>query len=148
MVQLELNPDDATRADERADGARRALTLALASVLTVAAFSLAFVLGAAYFESRRHSAHEQRLARMLLQSPLIDQVEQGLRDDGSPLMAAPRDQAELRALVERLGGPRRDDILAKGRRWPLARVFRASDMLYFIFFDAAGTMRDYACVSA
>lgn len=148
MVHLDLGaqPDDPDAA--RPAGTRRALITALALLATVAAFALAFLLGAAYFQSRRYTAHDTRLQRMLAQSPQLDQVTEGLRDDGSPLLAAPRDEAELRALVGRFRGQKLDEILTKARRWPVTRVYRASDMLYVIYFDAGGTMRDYVCISA
>jgi hypothetical protein len=148
MVHLDLGaePEDAGAAPPR--GVRRALIAGLALLFTLAAFALAFLLGASYFQMRRYAAHGTRLQRMLAQSPQLDQVTEGLRDDGSPLVAAPRDEAELRALVARFRGQKLDEIVAKGRRWPVTRVYRATDMLYFIYFDAEGSMRDYVCISA
>lgn len=147
MVHLDLgaHPDDV--GSPRAGAGRRALIVALALLLTVGAFALAFLLGAAYFQARRYEAHETRLRRMLAQRPDLGQVTEGLRDDGSPLVAAPRDVSELRALVARHRGQKLDEIVAKRQSWPVTRVYRASDMLYFIYFDGDGTMRDFVCIS-
>lgn len=148
MVQLDLGAEPEDAAAERPGGTRRTIIVALALLASLAAFALAFLLGAGYFQMRRYAAHETRLQRMLAQSPHVDQVTEGLRDDGSPLVAAPRDEAELRALVMRFRGQKLAEILANGRRWPVTRVYRATDMLYVIYFDAEGTMRGYTCISA
>ena len=100
---------------------RRALVFALAGILTLAAFGLALLLGAAYFDVRRYAAHQGRLQRLVQQQPRLAQVEAGLRDDGSPLVQSPRGDAELQALAGRWPGPRGAEILEKGRRWPTTR---------------------------
>ncbi len=147
MTSLDLGPHVEPPAGSQA-GRRRAAILFAALFVTLAAFSLAFLLGAAYFDSRRFSAHVTRLQRMQAQAPTIEQVTAGLSDDGSPLLLAPRDEAELRAWIAGVDLARRDELLDQWRRFPLARVYRASDMFYVIFFDARGTMRAFACLSA
>lgn len=127
---------------------RRALVFALAGVLTLAAFVLALLLGSAYFDARRYAAHRGRLQRLVQQQPRIEQVEAGLRDDGSPLVQSPRGEAELKALARRWPGPRGTEILEKGRRWPATRVFHASDMMYVLYFDQDGVLRDFTCADA
>lgn len=148
MVHLDLGAEPEEASAERPGGTRRTVIVALALLGSLAAFGLAFLLGAGYFQVRRYAAHETRLQHMLAQSPRVDQVTAGLRDDGSPLLAAPRDEAELRALVARFRGQKLSEILANARRWPVTRVYRATDMIYVIYFDAAGTMRGYTCISA
>jgi hypothetical protein len=32
-------------------------------------------------------------------------------------------------------------------RYAETRVYESADMLYFVYFDAAGVMRDFTCVS-
>ncbi len=127
---------------------RRFLVFALAGLLTVAAFVLALLLGAAYFDARRYAAHQGRLQRLVQQQPRLAQVEAGLRDDGSPLVQSPRGDAELQALAGRWPGPRGAEILEKGRRWPTTRVFHASDMMYVLYFDQDGVLRDFTCADA
>lgn len=127
---------------------RRALVFALALLLTVAAFGLALLLGSAYFDARRFSAHQGRLQRLVQQQPRLEQVEAGLRDDGSPLVQSPRGEPELQALAARWPGPRGAEILAKGRRWPVTRVFHASDMMYVLYFDRDLVLRDFTCADA
>ena len=58
-------------------------------------------------------------------------------------------------IAERIGWTRSASVLrakvaqlrAKAARYPLLRVYRAADMLYFVYFDADGLMRDFTCVS-
>lgn len=140
-----LDPETAPRPSE--SPARRAAFLALALVLTGLLASLALVLGAWGFDYRRYSQHNGRLRRLLDQTPSLDQVVEGLRDDGSPLVASPEGEAALLAEAARRGGRRAAEVVEKGRRWPRTRVFVAGDMVYFVYFDETGRMRDFTCVS-
>jgi hypothetical protein len=126
---------------------KRAVIIAASLVVAVCLFLLAFLLGARYFNFRRHHVHETRLQRMLVKNPTLDQVTEGLRNEGSLLIEAPRDARELEPVVQRLGGEKKDEILEKGRSWETTRVFRAGDMLYFLFFDGNGVLRDFSFVS-
>jgi outer membrane lipopolysaccharide assembly protein LptE/RlpB len=126
---------------------RRALILGGSLLVTVALFAVAFVLGAQYFKLRRFATHETRLQRLLPQEPTIEQITVGLHDEGSTLVDAPEGDAALRKATARWGDQKREEILAKGRRWPTTRVFLAGDMVYFIFFDSQGVMKDFTCVS-
>jgi hypothetical protein len=109
--------------------------------------AVAFWLGAWAFAFRTQHQHEQRLRHMLEVHPTTAQVVEGLRNDGSPLIAAPGDFAGLEREAARYGRDKQPEILDKGRRWPLARFFLAGDMVYVIYFDQAGVMRDYTRVS-
>jgi len=122
----------------------------LASSLAASAmlFGIAFWLGAAYFQVRRVSTHATRLEHLLQNAPTLEQVTEGLRLEQSPLLAAPVGEAALRDAAARWGREKRSEVMAKGQRWPKTRVFRAGDMIYFLYFDAAGVLRDYLYVSA
>ncbi len=111
-------------------------------------FGIAFWLGAAYFEVRRVSTHATRLEHLLQKAPTVEQVTEGLRLEESPLLGAPVGEPALREAAERWGREKRAEVVAKGRRWPKTRVFRAGDMIYFLYFDEAGVLRDYLFVSA
>jgi hypothetical protein len=115
---------------------------------SLALFGFAFWMGAAYFQVRRVSTHATRLENLLKKSPTVDQVTEGLRREGSPLIALPIGPESLREAAARLGREKEAEVLAKGKRWSKTRVFRAGDMVYFLYFDEAGVMRDYSFVSA
>jgi hypothetical protein len=127
---------------------KRGWIFAGALLLTAMACAFAFWLGAWGFDFRRYSQHEGRLRRLVLQEPTRDRVERGLADEGSPLIEAPEGPAALEKLARSLGGRKAAEVLTKGRRWPTTRVFRAGDMLYFLYFDHDDVLRDYTCVSA
>jgi hypothetical protein len=116
----------------------------VAATALIAGF--AFFLGAWAFDTRQVLTHETRLQRLLARKPTLGQVVQGLEDEGSPLLASPVGDGELRAIATRHGSARVAEVVEKGRRWPTTRVFRAGEMVYFIYFDDAGVMRDYVRV--
>ena len=118
-----------------------------ALLVSVLACYLALWLGAWGFDYRRHSQHELRLRRLVQQEPTLDRVVRGLADDGSPLVASPDGLAALEKVAHELGGPKAEEVLAKGRRWPTTRVFAAGDMVYFLYFDRDDVLRDFAYVS-
>jgi hypothetical protein len=127
--------------------ARRAVILAVAAAVTALLAVLALLLGAWGFDFRRYSQHSGRLQRLLQHQPTLEQVVAALQDEGSPLLAAPDDEPSLRAQAARRGGDKATEVLARGRRWRHTRVFLAGDMVYFIYFDDAGVMRDFVCAS-
>ena len=108
---------------------------------------LALILGAWGFDFRRTSQHEGRLRRLVQQQPTLDRVVRGLADDGSPLIESPDGPAALEAVASRHGGAKAGEVRAKGRRWPTTRVFRAGDMIYFLYFDGDDVLRDYTWVT-
>jgi hypothetical protein len=133
--------------EEDQDRVKRLVVLAGSLGLTALFAYLAFFLGAWAFDTRRSIQHEGRLSRLLPQQPKLDQVVQGLADEGSPLIGSAESPAELERLAARWGGAKLNEVLEKGRRWPRTRVFLAGDMVYFIYFDANGVMRDFSFVS-
>jgi hypothetical protein len=123
------------------------IVVVLGSVgVTLALAFLAFWLGAWGFGFRRHSLHEGRLQRLLPLEPTLQQIVAGLAAEGAPLVASAEDARQLAPVASERGGAQRDLILAKGRRYKKVRVFLAGDMVYFIYFDSAGVMRDFVCV--
>jgi hypothetical protein len=125
----------------------RAAILTASVAITAGVAYLAFVLGAWGFNTRRYGQHEGRLRKLLLASPRLEQVVQAFEEEGSPLVAAPADPRELEKVAAELAGPQARVVVEKGARWPQTRVFAAGDMLYFIFFDEAGVMRDFVFVT-
>jgi len=121
--------------------------LAGALAVTIGALALAFWLGSASFDVRRYGQHNGRLAKVMLERPSADRLTRGLAAEGTPLLiTAVTAEDKDRAAVAR-GGARLAEIREKAPRHPELRVYQAGDMLYFIFFDAEGVMRDFTCVS-
>ena len=130
------------------DPRQRLIIVAGSVAVTALLVWLAFMLGSWAFETRRFTQHNLRLHNMLQKKPRLEQVVRGLEEAGIPQVAAPNTEAELSRLIPQGPGPHANAVLEKARRWPTVRVFRAEDMLYFLFFDAGGVMRDYALLSA
>lgn len=136
------------RDESDSGGAGNRIWIVAGSVVATALIAgFAFFLGAWAFDTRRFLTHETRLQNLVARKPTLGQVVQGLEDEGSPLLAAPVGDDELQAIAARHGRSRVADVVEKGRRWPTTRVFRAGDMVYFLYFDDAGVMRDYVCVA-
>ena len=126
----------------------RRLAIVLGSFLASSLMAyLAFLLGAWGFDTRRYSQHQRRLERLLAKQPRIEHVVRGLEDEGTRPIASPSGASELRRAAAEHGGARGAEVVEKGTRWPRTRVFVAADMIYFIYFDAEGVMRDFTCVS-
>jgi hypothetical protein len=125
----------------------RPLVIAGSVVVASLALYLAFWLGAWAFDVRRFTTHDTRLRRLVQQQPSMDRVTRGLQDEGSRLLAAPADEDERRRVVGERGKDRAPAILEKARRYPKTRVHVAGDMVYFLFYDEGGVLRDYVIVS-
>jgi hypothetical protein len=121
--------------------------LAGALVATLAILTLAFWLGSASFDVRRYRLHYQRLAKVMGEKPDSDRLTRGLEAEGTRLAATATSAPEKERLASDRGKARLAEIRDKAARYPELRVYEASDMLYFIYFDAAGVMSDFTCVS-
>ena len=133
-------------ADER-ERNKKLLVLAVTIGLALAAAGLvvALILGVYGYQIRRTTLHESRLQGVLDQEPTLYQVVEGLKEK-APLIAAPEGKEELAQWVSKWGDQKRDEILTKGRTWPIVRIFDAGDMFYFIYFDEQEIMRDFVYI--
>lgn len=125
----------------------RAAILVASMAITAGVAYLAFLLGAWGFDTRRYGQHDARLRKLLLASPRLDQVVQAFEAEGSPLVASASGPRELERVAAEHAAGKKAEVVGKGARWPEVRVFAAGDMVYFIFFDEAAVMRDFAFVS-
>jgi hypothetical protein len=126
---------------------KRLWILAGALAVTLATLTLAMLLGGTAFRYRTQAQHEARLWRVMDKQPTVESLTQGLLEEKATLIAAPATREEAERVITAHGGIKSQDIRGKASRYALMRVFRAGDMFYFIFFDAAAVMRDFACVS-
>ncbi len=115
--------------------------------MTLGALALALWLGAASFDARRYDQHRRRLARVMREQPTADRLTRGLEAEGSRLVATAATPEEKERLAEARGGPLAGEIRQKAARQLELRVYEAGDMLYFVYFDGDGVMRDFTCVS-
>lgn len=120
--------------------------LAGAFAATAATLALALALGTWGFDFRRYSQHEGRLKRVLQQEPTRARLTAGLAEEGTVVLASPTSPGEQEKTMAAHGGDRAAEIREKAGRWGHLTVYRASDMLYFVFFDDDQVMRDFTCV--
>jgi hypothetical protein len=118
-----------------------------AVVITLAALALAMLLGAASFDFRRYAQHQGRLEKVMREQPTADRLTRGLADEGTVLLTVAATGADLEREASARGGKKAAEVREKGARHAETRVYQTADMLYFIYFDADGVMRDFTCVS-
>ena len=118
-----------------------------AAAITLGALALAMLLGSASFDFRRYSQHQGRLQKVMREQPTADRLTRGFADEGTVLLAVATTRDELEREASTRGGRKAVEIREKGARHAETRVYRTADMLYFVYFVAAGVMRDFTCVS-
>jgi hypothetical protein len=122
--------------------------LGAAAFVTAALLAVALYMGDWAYGTRSSSLHERRLTRMLEEKPHRDALSHALRDEGMIEVASAKAPSELAEVARRWGGTKRDEVLAKGGRWPLTLVFSGNGMVYLLYFDEKGQVRDYTFVAA
>lgn len=115
----------------------RLVIIAGSLVVTAGTAALAFLLGGVGYDVRRFSIHEGRLTRLVAKEPTLEQVTEGLAAEGARLVEGGGIDA----------GPRQAEVSDKTRRWGSVRAFETGDMIYFLYFDSEGTLRDFTLVS-
>jgi hypothetical protein len=118
-----------------------------ALAVTLGTLALAFWLGAASFDARRYDQHRRRMEKVLREHPSADRLTRGLEAEGSRLVATAATPEEKERVAAARGGRLVAEIRQKAARQPELRVYEAGDMLYFVYFDGEGVMRDFTCVS-
>lgn len=126
---------------------KRLWILAGAVAVTLGSLALALLLGSASFDFRRYAQHQGRLQKVMRQQPTAELLTRAFREEGTVLLAAPATPGETQRAITEHGGKKAAEIREKSERHAQTRVYQTADMLYFIYFDEAGVMRDFTCVS-
>jgi hypothetical protein len=126
---------------------KRFLLLGGAAALTLGALAVVMLVGSATFHFRRHLDHDSRLRKVMREQPTADRLTRGLADEGAGLRLVTRHAEEAEREVPEGGREKRDEVREKAARHAETRVYVAYDMLYFVYFDERGVMRDFTCVS-
>lgn len=94
---------------------------------------------------RELARHRQVLAKLLEQSPSEAAVDEAL--GAAPArVAAPAAAAEVASLwTNPLNS--RDEVVEKMRRWPETRIYDKTSVVYLVYVDADGRMRDFTCLA-
>ena len=126
---------------------RVAIALGVAAAVTIAGLGTALYLGKLGYDIRRTNRHDTRLRRILVQTPTVYQVTEGLKEK-APLVAIVESEKDLERAVSTWGSEHAEEIVVKARQWAQLRIYAAGDMIYFIYFDETNIMRDYVYVSS
>jgi len=130
-----------------AEGAPKRFLFTLAAALVTAGILLVvLLLGGWAYNYRRLSLHEGRLTRLLEKHPTVAPVLQALRAEGGQLLDSPSGEPALSRAAARWGSSRAAEVVQKGSKWPQTRVVRVGDMIYFLYFDSDGVLRDFTSV--
>ena len=126
---------------------RRALVLGFAAAVTVGGLGTALYLGRLGYDVRRNNMHDARLKNILVQTPTVYQVTEGLKEK-APLALVVEGGVDLEQALSQWGADKAGEIRDKAGEWPQLRVYAAGDMMYFIYFDEGNVMQDYVYVSS
>ena len=126
---------------------KRLWIVAGALVVTLATLTLAMMLGSASFDFRRYTVHQRLMQKVLREAPSADRLTRGLADEGTTLLAVLAAKADVEREALARGREKADEVREKGGRHAETRIYQAGDMLYFVYFDGDGLMRDFTCVS-
>ncbi len=127
---------------------KRVGILAAALLVTLGSLWVAMVLGSLAFDVRRTMQHDRRLRKVMTEpQPTVGRLTQAFKDEGTLPVAAPHTPEEKERVIVEKGGKQVAELRAKAARYPEMRVFATADMLYFVFFDREGVMRDFTLVS-
>lgn len=120
-----------------------------ALAVSLAALAAALFLGSLAFNYHRHLEHEELLREVVAREWTAEKLTLWLRDvKGAPLLATLESPAEVEREALSRGGRKAAEIREKAGRHAQVRIYQAADMVYFIFFDDDGVMRDFICVDA
>jgi hypothetical protein len=126
---------------------KRFWILAGAAAVTLGSLTLALILGSAGFDFRRYTQHQRRLQKVMREQPTVDLLTRAFQEEGTTLLAAPATPEEKERAIAGHGRQKTAEIREKSARHAQTRVYQTADMLYFVYFDEKGVMRDFTCVS-
>ena len=119
-----------------------------ALAVTLGSLWLALALGSVGFDVRRFTQHERRLRKVMAEPQVTaGRLTQAFQEEGTTLVTVPTSPEERERVITGRGGRQAPALRAKAARYPDMRVFATADMLYFVFFDRDGVMRDFTLVS-
>lgn len=122
-----------------------AVSVAFAVIVIIVLVRVLFFAAQRYQQSE-FDEHRRYLQTLLAKHPSLTQVEGELGEE--PIrVVTPVDAAAI-SRVWTDPGNNLAEIEAKVSKWPQTRIYRKSPMLYFIYFDAQGVMRDFSCLTS
>ena len=125
------------------DGTARRLVAGLVAVGLVVGLPVA---AGQYHQFRRHQGCTVELEDAVEARKPLAQFLEDPRPDGLAARFSSDQVAELSELAA-VWNQELTQINAKARRSAYSAVFKFGDMVYFVFFDATGRLREFVCVA-
>ena len=118
------------------------MRLTVAGSATVLAISL---VGCESYHREEIEKHRGQLQELLARNPTAAEVDTHMQT--APYrVAGAGDAKELAGMwTNPLNLPA--EVESKMTKWPQTRIYLKSSMVYFIYFDDSGVMRDFSCLS-
>ena len=104
---------------------RRAVVLGFAAAVTIGGLGAALYVGRLGYDVRRNNMHDSRLKNILVQTPTVYQVTEGLKEK-APLALVVEGQVDLEQALSQWGADKVDEIRDKAGDWPQLRVSASS----------------------
>jgi hypothetical protein len=128
---------------------KRVWILVGASAVSLVTVAAALFLGSLAFDYHRRLEHEDLLREVVERKWTAERLTRWLEHvKDAPLLAVLQSPADVEREALTRGGRRADEIREKAGRHAQVRIYQAADMIYFVFFDDEGVMRDFTCVGA
>jgi len=108
--------------------------------------ALVFSLGSWGFKHRQASLHVGRLQRLIEQQATAEQVQAGLEAEGGRLVASGSGESQIQLLARQWAPSAEAVVSAKGKQFPHARVFKVGEVVYVLFLDGDGRVKDFVYV--
>ena len=123
---------------------RRILFIAAGVVVTAVLVAVALGLGGWAYSFRKLSLHDGRLRRLVELRPEFDVAREGLLSEPEVSeLRAPMTEADLRRVAEPFPIAQSSLAVSKRRQWAAVRAFAVQDMVYVLYLDVTGHVRDY-----
>jgi hypothetical protein len=124
---------------------KRAAYVILGAVCSIVAIALLFGWLTIETHQREFERHNEFLRALLIKAPTEEQVRTAIGVEPYRV-ASPADAGWL---AHKWTNPANSpaEVEDKMKKWPTTVVYLRSPMVYFVYFDAQGVMRDYSCLS-
>ena len=124
---------------------RKLLLLLSGLVVLVCGLAVALFFANNAYHAREMQRHREVLQKLLAEQPTVARLEAQV-DWEFYRAAQPAHAKELSTFWDnRLNSP--EEVEQKVSKWPQTRIYFHSPMVYFIYFDSQGVMRDFSVLS-
>jgi hypothetical protein len=125
--------------------ARRILYIIAGAGGVLVAMAALFYYGVEGYHRRELEQHRRALTMLLDKAPTVAQIEAQF-GQGFFRVAKPADATSVAHIWSDRDNSAKE-IEGKVARWAETRIYFKGSLVYFIYFDSKGIMRDFSCIS-